>query len=133
MNIFTQTRILRDFPFPIPRHDLLFCTNSQDYSAVLMVIKTIFVILIILSLIIEKFIKRMRKRIEKSGSKGMMHALEAALNELVLLGFISFMLEIFGPVKDIHDDYYCNSDACVLFRKTTYHPWIYYVWITVVS
>ena len=62
-------------------------------------IVTVFVIFIFVSLTIEKMLMRVRHRIEGSGTKGLMHAFQAVMNELVLLGFLSFLLEIFGPVR----------------------------------
>ena len=56
-----------------------------------------FIIFIVVSLLIEKMLSGVRTRITTLGSKGMQHAFHGVMNELVLLGFLSFMLEILGP------------------------------------
>ena len=56
-----------------------------------------FIIFIVVSLLIEKMLSGVRTRITALGSKGMQHAFHGVMNELVLLGFLSFMLEILGP------------------------------------
>ena len=114
----------------MPSKDGMTTNNNLSYlQTPTYQIVTVFVIFIFVSLTIEKMLMRVRHRIEGSGTKGLMHAFQAVLNELVLLGFLSFMLEIFGPVRASNapsSPCHCipefsHANYCCALQKTNTH------------